>query len=101
MSSHQRFCDEYQESQEDDESDSTDTPTVSTAVADYFEGLELDAFERDDGQCRRCGESETPLTVEKFYPSREGLANLVTLCEKCDDNLSGLNPRTKRSKVNR
>lgn len=122
IAAHQRHCEEHQD---EDSPDSDVAPaTVSTgsegpeaekieAGDDYprsgddsqedafdFEGVEADVFERDDEQCRRCGDSRPPLVVAKIdEDGDERPANLVTLCEECDDELAGVNRRSKRTEI--
>lgn len=112
IAAHQRHCEEHQS---DDSPDSVeDAATVSTAEAepvgpdgplvgeeDYdFEGVEADAFERDDEECVSCG-SVSGLTIHRYREGSDALTNLVTLCEECDEALTGLHYRTKRGEVNR
>lgn len=114
---HQRSCDEVSE---DDSPDSDDeAATVSTAVAEPveagdsfsrignsdseeydFDGVEAEAFERDDEECVRCG-SVSALTIHRYREGSDALANLVTLCEECDEALSGIHYLSKRDEVNR
>ncbi|MCU4744510.1 hypothetical protein [Natronoglomus mannanivorans] len=85
LATHQRFCDA---AEEDDSQDG----------AEYSE-LEEAVLERDGDVCARC-EGTEHLVVHQIKPDHDDDQRyLVTLCEECDDELDGLHPRTKRTKI--
>jgi len=90
LGAHQRHCDEYQALQEEDEGgDEEDEPV--------FTHEEEEAYERDNGACRRCGADGD--VVHRFRDNDDSLPNLVTLCEGCESLIEGKNPHTKRTQV--
>jgi len=99
LSAHQRHCDEYEEA--DDAAE--EPPTVSTGAESPEEAtlseVEQAALERDDGVCRRCGESAQG--VHYINASDERLSNIWAMCESCDEDLEGLNRYTKKTEVRR
>lgn len=97
LSVHQRACDYDDGVEESPDSDETQH-TVFTA--DALSEREEQALERDDEQCVRCGQDEA-LVFHRYKDGVERLANVVTLCEECDDEVSGHYHGTKRSMVSR
>jgi 5-methylcytosine-specific restriction endonuclease McrA len=86
LATHKHYCDEAPDEDE------------SEPMADYSE-LEREALDRDDGACVRC-KAEAELTVHTVDPDvGEQLSNLMTLCVECEEEVSGLHPRTKRTKA--
>lgn len=73
---------------------------VHMSKSEYVEKLKdprwqkkrLEAFERDEWTCQRCGDSESTLVVHHFHyekgkePWEYPLKHLVTLCEDCHEN---------------
>ena len=66
---------------------------------DYDDIFEAKLRARDDDECISCG-SQTELTFHTIDPAvdRE-LRNVVTLCTGCANDVEGLHPRTKRTKI--
>lgn len=97
LAAHQRSCEEYQAaevSEEEASSEPLSTPTsVSTAVAERV-------YERDDETCVRCGDNAS--VIHRYDDKIDNRPqNLVTLCQECDEFISGGDPFTKRSQVDR
>lgn len=79
---------------------SCDEAIEETTQPDYDDSLEAKVRARDDGACVRCGATDS-LTLHIVDPDvgSERIANVLTLCADCDDDVEGLHPRTKRSKI--
>ncbi len=66
---------------------------------DYDDFFEAKLRERDGDECVSCG-AQTGLTFHSIDPDAEReLRNVVTLCKGCVDDVQGLHPRTKRTKI--
>ncbi|MDB2225605.1 hypothetical protein PM023_13090 [Halorubrum ezzemoulense] len=88
LGAHQVHCDDAQEEE-------TQPDSIPSEPSDF----EAKVRTRDDGQCARC-ESTQGLVVHDVDPDvGQERANAVTLCVACDEELSGLHPRTKRTKI--
>ncbi|CDK39654.1 hypothetical protein [Halorubrum sp. AJ67] len=88
IGAHEAHCDEATEEEMQPDSGASDLST-----------FEAEVRARDDGQCARC-ESIEALVVHDVDPDVEQeRANAVTLCEQCEDELTGLHPLTKRTKI--
>lgn len=71
-----------------------------TSQPDYDDTLEANVRARDNGACVRCGTTDS-CTLHTIDPDvgSDRIANILTLCADCDDDVDGLHPRTKRSKI--
>lgn len=88
LGTHQRYCDSTDSDNEDDTGDS---------ILDDPSGVEQRALDRDEESSFRCG-AEAELTVHTVNSDvGQQLNNLLTLCEDCEELVSGLHPRTKRT----
>lgn len=61
--------------------------------------LETSVHDRDNGRCRRCEADE-----DLVYHTVNGAIgrerpNVVTLCAACENEIEGVHPRTKRTKI--
>lgn len=100
ISMHEQHCDENPANQDDDsdEGDDAADPSGVGVLADSSEVGEA-VLERCDGTCQFCEDVEVE-TLHKLNPDDgRTTANLVGLCRSCEDELEGLHPLTKRSKV--
>jgi len=62
-------------------------------------GFEAEVRARDDEQCVRCESTEALVIHEVDADVGHERANAVTLCKPCEQELSGLHPLTKRTKI--
>lgn len=100
LSAHQRYCDEYQDSEGDSLEESDEDPnTVSTrGESEDLSDFEEELFERDDYSCRNCGaDGSVAHFVDEDGP--EAFNNAVTLCDECDGELEGVAPPSKKTQM--
>ncbi|MCU4754253.1 hypothetical protein OB919_20095 [Halobacteria archaeon AArc-curdl1] len=85
LGTHQRFCGGAEE--EDGQDDPTHTD------------LEETVLERDNRACRRCNVQDDLVVHRIDSAQSDNLRYLATLCVRCDGEIEGLHPRTKRTKI--
>lgn len=68
---------------------------------DLDDEVEAHVASRDDGTCVRCGGDEDVRLHEVDPSVGHEKTNVVTLCADCEDDVDGLHPRTKRTKIRR
>lgn len=69
-----------------------------THDSDDSSDFEEAVLERDDETCQKCGETEE-VGVHRLKEGEDSLAYAVTLCPDCEDEVTGLNHRTKRTLI--
>lgn len=97
LKAHQRSCEEYQAAEMSEDKPSEDAlekpDSVSTAVG-------ARVYERDDKTCVRCGDDGK--VIHRYNDKKDDIPqNLVTLCQECDEFITGGDSMTKRSQVDR
>ncbi|NHX41403.1 MULTISPECIES: hypothetical protein [Haloarcula] len=85
LGTHQRFCDAVDADESDDEEEEN--------------SFREDVIERDDGACLVCGNDDFLVAHVVDESEPDELVNRLTLCERCDMDLDGLHPMTKRTKA--
>lgn len=89
LGAHQVHCDEATE----------ESGTEEETILEPEDEIEAHVVARDQGTCTRCGVDDA--SVHHIVDPDVGRekANVVTLCGDCDDDVSGVHPRTKRTKI--